>query len=108
MLKRSAQFQKMLVLQYKSTLVESDQSAIRSFVKSQRRSLSSSGMELLHKSKSHLNLHIELKGRLPKKKLYPSGYPIVQVPGSDAFLNDFFDLYTKNFVLKESLSMCLL
>ena len=65
-------------------------------------------MELLHKSKSHLDLHIKLNGRFPKENLCPSGSPTVKVPGDDTFLNDFVDLYTKNLALKESPSMCLL
>ena len=62
----------------------------------------------MHKSKSHLDLHIELKGRLLKDNLYPSGYPIFQVPGDNAFLNDSVGLYTKNPALKEILYLCLL
>ena len=68
----------------------------------------SSGMELLHKNKSHLDLHIELKGRSPKEKLHPSGSPNIQVIGADAYLNNFVDLYTKKYALKESLYLCLL
>ena len=60
----------------------------------------SSGMEMLHKIKYHLDLHIEPKGRFPKEKLCPSGSPIVQFPGADASLNVFVDLYTKNNALK--------
>ena len=99
-MKRSALFQKMLQIQYKPTLVESDHSSIFSFIKSLRRSISSSIMELLHNIKYHIDLHIKLKGRFPKYNLYPSGYTIVQVTGADAFLNIFFDLYTKNPALK--------
>ena len=62
----------------------------------------------MHKSKSHLDLRIELKGRLLKDNLYPSGYHIVQVPGDNAFLNDSVGLYTKNPALKEILYLCLL
>ena len=82
----------MVDIQYNPTLVESDQSAIHSFIKSLHSSISRPGMELLHKSKYHNDLHIELKRRCPKDKLCPSGYPIVQVPGADAFLNSFVDL----------------
>ena len=59
----------MAEIQYKPTLVDSYQSAICSYIKSLRRSLYSSGMELLHKSKSHTDPHIEPKGRLTKEKL---------------------------------------
>ena len=62
LLKRTAIFQKMVDIPYKHTLVDSDQSSIHSFIKSQRSCLSSSGMELLHKSKYHIDIHIELKG----------------------------------------------
>ena len=98
----------MVDIQYKPTLVDSDQSDIRSFIKSPRISISSSGMELLHKSKSHLDLHIKLKGGLPIEKLCPYGSSIVQVTGANALLNYYFYLYTKNHALKESLSVCLL
>ena len=57
-LKRSALFQNMVEIQYKSTLVDSYQSVICGFVKSPRISIYSSGMELLHKSKYHIDLHI--------------------------------------------------
>ena len=60
-------------------------------------------MKLLHKIKSHLGLHIDMKGIFLKEKLCPSGSPIIKVPGYDAFLNYYFDLYTKNPALKESL-----
>ena len=65
-------------------------------------------MEMLHKRKSHLYLHIKLKLRLPKDNIFPSEYPIVQIPGADVFLNDFVGLCTKNPVFKGIVSLCLL
>ena len=98
----------MVEIQYKPTLVESDQSDINRLINSPRSSLSISGMELLNKTKYHLGIHIELKERFRKENIFPSGFPIVQVPGADAFLNDFVDLYTNNPEFKESLYVCLL
>ena len=66
LLKRSALFQKMVEIQYKPRIAESDQSDIRSFITSPCGIIYSSGMELLHKIKSHIDIHIDLKGRLPK------------------------------------------
>ena len=83
LLKRSALFRKIVDIQYKTTLVESYQSAIHSFIKAPHISISSSGVELFHKRKSHHDIHIELKVRLPEEKICPSGYPIVQFPGAD-------------------------
>ena len=65
-------------------------------------------MELLHKRKYHLDLHIELRGRFPKEKLCPSGSPIVKVTGANSFLNALIGLYTKNPAFKESLYVCLI
>ena len=95
-LKPYSLFQKMVGIQYNPTLVDSDQSDIRSFIKSTCRSLYRSEMKLLHKRKYRLDIHIEMKGRLPKEKLSPSGSPIIQVPGAVTSLNDFVDLYTNN------------
>ena len=91
LLERSAQFQKTVEIKYKPTLVESDQSAVRSFIKSPRSSLSSLRTELLYKRKPHLDIHIKLKGRFPKEKICLYGSPIVQVPGLNSFLNYFVD-----------------
>ena len=70
-------------IQYNPTLVEYYQSAIHSFIKSLHSILSRSGMELLHKIKHHIDIHIKLKGRFPKYNLCPYGSPTVQVPGAD-------------------------
>ena len=107
-LKRSAMFQKMGEIQYKPTLVESDQSNINSFVKSLCSSIFCSVMEPLHKSKYHIDLRIKLEGRFPKEKICPSGYTIFQVPVYDEFLNRFVYLYTKKTELREILYVCLL
>ena len=108
LLKRSALFQNMVDIQYKPTLVKSNQSDICSFVKSPWSSIFSSGMQLLHQSKCHLDLCINLKLRLPKQKLCPSRYLIIQVLGDYTFLKVFIHLYTENPAFKKSLYVCLL
>ena len=83
LLKRSTLFQNLVEIHYNPALVDSYQSVIRTFTKLPCSSISISVMEMLHKRKSHIDLHIELKGILSKEKLCPTGYPIVQVPGAN-------------------------